>query len=166
MRRAVALEKDGGRVSSRHRTAERCSHGFASSARKAELVDRSSELAVCRRREARLRESPAADHLTGSAAARERPMWRRVSMTGPEILDIGREAIYVLLKVSGPMMIVGLAVGLVISLFQALTQIQEMTLAFVPKIVAIFVTLLLTLPFGGEQLSALMQTIADHIVKG
>ena len=87
-------------------------------------------------------------------------------MTGPEVLDLGREAIWVLIKVSGPMMAVGLAVGLVISLFQALTQIQEMTLAFVPKIVAIFVTLLITLPFSGQQLTQLMQTIADKIIRG
>lgn len=87
-------------------------------------------------------------------------------MTGPEVIDLGREAIYVLLLVAGPMMLVGLAVGLVVSLFQALTQIQEMTLAFVPKIVATFVTLLLTLPFVGAQLDALMQTVAERIAGG
>ena len=75
-------------------------------------------------------------------------------MTGAQTIDLAREAIYVLLIVSGPMMIVGLAVGLIVSLFQALTQIQEMTLAFVPKIVAIFVTLLMTLlPFAGAKIS-------------
>jgi flagellar biosynthetic protein FliQ len=87
-------------------------------------------------------------------------------MTGPEVLDLGREAIWVLLKVAGPMMVVGLAIGLVVSLFQALTQIQEMTLAFVPKIVAIFVTLLITLPFIGSQLTYLMEMVADHIARG
>lgn len=87
-------------------------------------------------------------------------------MTGPEVLDIARESIFVLLKVAGPMMLVGLGVGLLISLFQALTQIQEMTLAFVPKIVAIFLTLLLTLPFIGAQLTSLMETIADQIARG
>ena len=86
-------------------------------------------------------------------------------MSGPEVLDLAREAIYVLLLVSGPMMIVGLGVGLIISLFQALTQIQEMTLAFVPKIVAIFVTLLVTLPFAGEKLSGLMQLISEQIIR-
>jgi flagellar biosynthetic protein FliQ len=87
-------------------------------------------------------------------------------MSGPEALDVARQAIFVLLKVAGPMMIVGLAVGLVVSLFQALTQIQEMTLAFIPKIVAIFVTLLVTLPFVGAQMAGLMETIADMIVRG
>ena len=86
-------------------------------------------------------------------------------MTGPEVIDLAREAIYVLLVVSGPMMIVGLLVGLLVSLFQALTQIQEMTLAFVPKIVAIFVTLLFTLPFAGEKMSGLMQLISEQIIR-
>jgi len=87
-------------------------------------------------------------------------------MTGPEVLDVGRDAIFVLIKASGPMMIVGLAIGLVVSLFQALTQIQEQTLAFVPKIVAIFITLLLTLPYIGQELSGLMQTVAEQIARG
>ncbi len=86
-------------------------------------------------------------------------------MTGPQVLDLAREAIYVLLVVSGPMMVVGLGVGLVVSLFQALTQIQEMTLAFVPKIVAIFITLLVTLPFAGQKLSSLMQLISEQIIQ-
>ncbi len=86
-------------------------------------------------------------------------------MTGTQVIDLAREAIYVLLLVSGPMMVVGLAVGLVVSLFQALTQIQEMTLAFVPKIVAIFITLLITLPFAGHQMSGLMQKISEQIIR-
>ena len=86
-------------------------------------------------------------------------------MTGPQVLDLAREAIYVLIIVSGPMMLVGLAVGLIVSLFQALTQIQEMTLAFVPKIVAIFVTLLVTLPFAGAKMSGLMQLISEQIIR-
>ena len=55
-------------------------------------------------------------------------------MTGPEVLDVGREAIITLVVVSAPVMLVGLVVGVAISLLQALTQIQEMTIAFVPKI--------------------------------
>ena len=86
-------------------------------------------------------------------------------MSGQQVLDLAREAIYVLLLVSGPMMIVGLGVGLIVSLFQALTQIQEMTLAFVPKIVAIFITLLLTLPFAGEKFSSFMDLVAEQIVQ-
>ena len=55
-----------------------------------------------------------------------------------------------LVLVSAPLMLVGLVVGVVISLFQALTQIQEMTLVFVPKILAIFVAMLIALPFMGD----------------
>ena len=84
-------------------------------------------------------------------------------MSGAEILDLARDAIYVLIVVAAPMMLVGLAVGLVVSLFQALTQIQEMTLAFVPKILAIFLTLLITLPFAGQKLMAFMNQVADLI---
>ena len=87
-------------------------------------------------------------------------------MTGPEVLDIAREAIYTLIVVAAPVMLVGLAVGVVISLLQALTQIQEMTLAFVPKILAIFVTLLLALPFMAEKLHAEMLRLAARIVSG
>jgi flagellar biosynthetic protein FliQ len=87
-------------------------------------------------------------------------------MNGLEILDIGRDAITVLLQVSAPVMIVGLVVGLVIALIQALTQIQEMTLSFVPKILAIFVSLLVFLPFMGQAMGGLMTRIAQHIVTG
>lgn len=87
-------------------------------------------------------------------------------MTGAEILDVARDGIWVLLKVSGPLMIVGLVVGVAIALFQALTQIQEMTLVFIPKIVAIFLTMLLALPFMGSALAGYMDRIAAHIVGG
>lgn len=87
-------------------------------------------------------------------------------MTGPEVLDISREAIFTLIVVSSPVMLVGLAVGVAISLLQALTQIQEMTIAFVPKILAIFVSLLIALPFMAEQLHAEMLRIVAHIVGG
>ena len=87
-------------------------------------------------------------------------------MTGPEVLDIARDAIYTLIVVSAPVMVIGLAVGVVISLLQALTQIQEMTLAFVPKILAIFVTLLLALPFMAEKLHGEMLRLAARIVSG
>ena len=87
-------------------------------------------------------------------------------MTGAEVLDIGREAIIVLLKVASPFMIIALVVGLTIALFQALTQVQEMTLVFVPKIFAIFITLLVMLPFMGTMLSSLMTMIFDRIAAG
>lgn len=87
-------------------------------------------------------------------------------MTGSEVLDIARDGIWVLIIVSAPMMLVGLLVGVVIALFQALTQIQEMTLVFVPKILAIFVTLLIALPFMGTTMNSYMDRIVDMIVTG
>ena len=87
-------------------------------------------------------------------------------MTGPEVLDVGREAIITLVVVSAPVMLVGLVVGVVISLLQALTQIQEMTIAFVPKILAIFVSLLIALPFMAERLHMEMLRIAARISTG
>ncbi|WP_428648650.1 flagellar biosynthesis protein FliQ [Roseibium sp.] len=85
-------------------------------------------------------------------------------MTGGEVLDLAREAVWTMILVAGPVMIVGLLVGVVIALFQALTQIQEMTLVFVPKILAIFLTLLLTLPFMGQLLESFMGRVAEMIL--
>ncbi len=87
-------------------------------------------------------------------------------MPGPEALDVPREAIITLVVVAAPVMLVGLVVGVAISLLQALTQIQEMTIAFVPKILAIFVSLLVALPFMAEKLNAEMLRIAARIVSG
>ncbi len=87
-------------------------------------------------------------------------------MTGASALDVAREGIWVMIMIAGPIMIVGLVVGVVIALFQALTQIQEMTLVFVPKILAIFVTMLLTLPFMGAILGGYMTKLADMIITG
>lgn len=87
-------------------------------------------------------------------------------MTGAEVLDVARDGIFTLLKVATPLMLVGLVVGVVIALLQALTQIQEMTLVFIPKIIAIFLAMLLTLPFMGEALGGYMNRIAAHIISG
>jgi len=87
-------------------------------------------------------------------------------MTGSEVIDIARDAIYTLIIVSSPLMVVGLVVGVVISLLQALTQIQEMTLVFVPKILAMFVALLLALPFMADALNSHMMRIAARIIGG
>ncbi len=87
-------------------------------------------------------------------------------MTGPEVLDVARDAIITLVYVASPLMLVGLAVGVIVSLFQALTQIQEMTLVFVPKIIAMFVALLLALPFMADQLHGHMVRIAARIMAG
>jgi flagellar biosynthetic protein FliQ len=87
-------------------------------------------------------------------------------MNGAEVLDIARDGIWTLLLVASPLMIVALVVGVVISLVQALTQIQEMTLVFVPKIIAIFVALIVALPFMGDLLNGYMGRIASRIITG
>ena len=68
-------------------------------------------------------------------------------MNATDVLEVSREAIWVMLKISAPLMLVALVVGLVISLIQALTQIQEQTLTFVPKILVLFAVFVLTIPF-------------------
>ncbi|MCB1472435.1 MAG: flagellar biosynthesis protein FliQ [Rhodobiaceae bacterium] len=85
-------------------------------------------------------------------------------MDGPAVLDLARDAIWTLILVASPMMLVGLVVGVIIALVQALTQIQEMTLVFVPKIIAIFVSMVIALPFMGQTLTGFMDRIADRII--
>jgi flagellar biosynthetic protein FliQ len=87
-------------------------------------------------------------------------------MTGPDVLDVARDSILTLVLVSSPLMLIGLAVGVVISLFQALTQIQEMTLAFVPKILAIFLAMLVALPFMADLMQGHMTRLVSRIVAG
>lgn len=87
-------------------------------------------------------------------------------MTGPEMLDIARDGIFTMLKVATPLMLVGLIVGVIIALFQALTQVQEMTLVFVPKILAIFLALLVMLPFMGQVMASHMTRIMGLIAGG
>ena len=84
-------------------------------------------------------------------------------MTPVETIDFAREAIWVLLEIAAPAMLTALIVGLAIGLLQALTQIQEMTLVFVPKIIAIFMVLLIALPFAGAAMYGLMTNIASRI---
>lgn len=85
-------------------------------------------------------------------------------MNAPEALDLAREAIYVALKIGAPIMLIALLVGLIISLFQALTQIQEMTLAFVPKIIVIFFAVMLFMPFMLSTLMKFTQGISARII--
>jgi len=87
-------------------------------------------------------------------------------MTGPEVLDVAKDSIMTLVIVASPLMLVGLAVGVAISLVQALTQIQEMTLVFVPKILAIFAAMLLALPFMADALQSHMARLAARIIGG
>jgi flagellar biosynthesis protein FliQ len=87
-------------------------------------------------------------------------------MTGSEVLDVARDAIITLLIVAAPLMLVGLIVGVAISLLQALTQIQETTLVFVPKILAIFLAMLVALPFMADALHSNFLRITAHITSG
>ncbi len=85
-------------------------------------------------------------------------------MNGPEVLDLSRDALYVILKMTLPLMLIALTIGIVIGLLQAMTQIQEMTMTFIPKIIAIFLGLLLFLPFMANTLSYFTHDLFDRII--
>jgi flagellar biosynthetic protein FliQ len=68
-------------------------------------------------------------------------------MTPEYVTGIGRQAVETILLLSAPMLLAGLVVGLLVSIFQAATQINEQTMTFIPKIVAVFVTLLVSAPW-------------------
>ena len=80
------------------------------------------------------------------------------------VLEVGREALWVILKTAGPIMGAGLLIGLVIALFQALTTIQEMTLTFVPKILVIFSAVIVFLPYMISRVSEFANSLYDRIV--
>lgn len=73
-------------------------------------------------------------------------------MNATDVLEVSRDSIWVMLKISAPLMLTALIVGLVISLLQALTQLQEQTLTFVPKILILFAVFVLTIPFMSNTL--------------
>jgi flagellar biosynthesis protein FliQ len=83
-------------------------------------------------------------------------------MTPQQAIELGREALLTTLMVGAPVLLAGLIVGLAIGLFQALTQIQEQTIAFVPKIVAMLVALSLALPW----LVTMMLQYAHDLIVG
>ena len=87
-------------------------------------------------------------------------------MTQVDVLEIAQGALWVILKVSGPIMMAGLMIGLLIALFQALTTIQEMTLTFVPKIIVIFVAIVVFLPFMMTSVIEFSMTLFDRIAQG
>ncbi len=85
-------------------------------------------------------------------------------MNEMEVLDVARDGMMVMLLVAAPMLLTGLVVGLSISIFQTLTHIQEMTLTFIPKILAVFAALIIFLPWMLRELTEFMQRIMDKIV--
>src|SRR5258708_38149215 len=97
------------------------------------------------------------------AGARIRQAFPEVFMSGAAVLDVGSEAIWLTIQLCAPVLIVGLVVGVGIGLLQALTQIQEATLVYAPKIVAIFLSLLVFLPLMGALMSGFMKSIAARI---
>jgi flagellar biosynthetic protein FliQ len=87
-------------------------------------------------------------------------------MNEADALDIVQYAVWTVLTASAPVVLVAMVVGIGIALIQALTQIQEITLTFVPKIVAIMLVVALTGPFIGAQISAFSNVIFERIQNG
>lgn len=85
-------------------------------------------------------------------------------MNETEVIAIARDALYVMLKIAGPILGAGLGIGLAIALFQALTQMQEMTLTFVPKIIVVMIALIALAPFMLNQLMTFTLELTDRIV--
>lgn len=85
-------------------------------------------------------------------------------MSEAEVIDIVRQAIMLMIQISTPVMMIGLVVGVVIALLQALTQVQEMTLVFVPKILAIYLSIFALFPGMLALLSAFMRSLADKMI--
>lgn len=87
-------------------------------------------------------------------------------MSPVDTLALAKAALILVLTIAGPMLIASLIVGVVIGLVQALTQIQEMTLTFVPKMLVLGVVMLVTLPMTGRALSDFMAEVSARIVSG
>ena len=87
-------------------------------------------------------------------------------MNESDAFDLIQLSFWVILKGSGPAVGAAMIVGLIVALLQALTQIQEMTLTFIPKIIAIFVALAVSGSFVGQQLLAFTQNVYGHIERG
>ena len=85
-------------------------------------------------------------------------------MNETTVIEIGTQAMWVILKISAPIMMAGLGIGLIIALFQALTTIQEMTLTFVPKILVIFAAIIITLPYMLANLTEFTETLFERMV--
>jgi flagellar biosynthetic protein FliQ len=86
-------------------------------------------------------------------------------MNEAEVIEICREGILVMLKLVGPLLLAGLTVGVVVSLIQAMTQIQETTLSFIPKMLVIFSLTLWLLPFMLSTLGGFAHMIGDRIIQ-
>ncbi|MGX5668973.1 flagellar biosynthetic protein FliQ [Rhizobium daejeonense] len=87
-------------------------------------------------------------------------------MNEADALDIMRNAIWTVLIASGPAVLAAMVVGVTIALIQALTQVQEMTLTFVPKIIAVMVAIALSAPFVGAQISLFTNLVFSRVQSG
>lgn len=87
-------------------------------------------------------------------------------MTEAQLLDIAREGMWCLIKIAAPVLLSGLAVGVLISILQSVTQLQETTLTFVPKVLVMFAALILFLPFMINTLSDFWRSLLDRMVSG
>ena len=85
-------------------------------------------------------------------------------MNDTEVIETAREAILIAIQIGAPILLVGLVVGVTIALVQALTQIQEITLVFVPKILAIFLAMFFFLPGMMKTLVTFMEVLADRMI--
>lgn len=86
-------------------------------------------------------------------------------MTGELVIAIAERAVWVILLTSGPLLIVALVSGLIVSIFQATTQIQEQTLAFVPKIIAVLVALVFFGPWMLARVTGYATDIFENLVR-
>lgn len=85
-------------------------------------------------------------------------------MNEAQVLEVAREAVWTLVLVSAPVLLVGMVIGLAISLFQTLTQIQEMTLTFVPKLLIVFGSLIVLLPFMFHETRLFAEHMFDLVI--
>jgi flagellar biosynthetic protein FliQ len=83
-----------------------------------------------------------------------------------DAIELGRQAIWTVLLAAGPAVLCGMAVGIVIALLQAVTQVQEATLTFVPKMLAILLVLAMASSFIGGQVGLFTELVYGHIVSG
>lgn len=84
-------------------------------------------------------------------------------MTAETIMDMGQQAIYIMLLIAAPLLLAALIIGLIVSIFQAATQINEQTLSFIPKLVGIFVVLMILGPWMLSLLTDYMRSVLDNI---
>ncbi|MDO8605384.1 MAG: flagellar biosynthesis protein FliQ [Phaeospirillum sp.] len=87
-------------------------------------------------------------------------------MTEAELIDVARQTILVMIKVAAPTLLTGLAIGLLVAVFQTLTQIQEQTLTFVPKMLLVFASMILFMPFMLNTLTDFWRSMMDKVIAG